>query len=189
MTPNSRVTFRNSDSGIKNATRVAFVTLGHTTTSDSIANIRALNTGTSSTVKIWEPNYDVHTADGVANAISPYGITTLSQGSGNAWVPYSGVKAAFADTLGIKREQATQTLHSEYFTDVNPDIKTVEGYTTSQTLTAANGLLAGITKMRIYMWVEGQDVDCENNASGGEISFYLQFSIVDVTITSQSQGG
>lgn len=37
-------------------------------------------------------------------------------------------------------------------------------------------LKAGITKVRIYMWVEGQDVDCENNASGGDISFNLQFS-------------
>ncbi len=178
LTKNSKVIFRNSDTGIKNATRIAFITLGHTTTSDTVANIRALNDGTSSTVKIWEPNYDVHTADGVANAVSPYGITTLAEGSGNAWVPYSGVKAEFADTLGIKREQATQTLNSSYFTDMNPDIKTVEDFDTSQALTTEGGLVSGVTKMRIYMWVEGQDVDCENNASGGEISFYLQFSIV-----------
>ncbi len=178
LTPNSKVVFRNSDSGIKNATRIAFITLGHTTTSDTVANIRALNDGASSTVKIWEPNYDVHTADGVANAVSPYGITTLAEGSGNAWVPYSGVKAEFADTLGIKREQATQALNSSYFTDVDPDIKTIEGFDASQALTAESGLQSGVTKMRIYMWVEGQDVDCENNASGGEISFYLQFSIV-----------
>ena len=30
--------------------------------------------------------------------------------------------------------------------------------------------------MRIYMWIEGQDVDCENNASGGDLTFNLQFS-------------
>ena len=177
MTPNSNVVFKNSDTGIKNAARIAFVTLGHTTTSDTIANVQALNTGTSSTVKMWEPNYDVHTGDGVANAISPYGITTLNVGANNAWVPYSGVKAAIPASANIKREQATQTLNSTYFTDVNPDIKTKEGYTDSQTLTTEGGLVAGITKMRIYMWVEGQDVDCENNASGGQITFNLQFSI------------
>ena len=27
------------------------------------------------------------------------------------------------------------------------------------------------------MWIEGQDVDCENNASGSDISFNVQFSI------------
>ena len=185
MTPNSNVVFKNSDTGIKNASRIAFVTLGHTTTADTIANIQALNTGTSSTVKIWEPNYDVHTGDGVANAISPYGITTLSIGANNAWVPYSGVKAVVPASANIKREQATQTLNSDYFTDVNPDIKTKEGYTDSQTLTTEGGLTAGITKMRIYMWVEGQDVDCENNASGGQITFNLQFSIKGDDTTTQ----
>ncbi len=198
MTPNSKVVFREDDSGIKNATRIAFITLGHTTTSDTVANIRALNDGTSSPVQIWEPNYDVHTADGVANAVSPYGITTLSEGSGNAWVPYSGLKAEFADTLGIKREQATQAAYPAYFTSFAYDASanpaqtiaydttgqnstnyfvTEEGYTTSHALTTEGGLVSGVTKMRIYMWVEGQDVDCENNASGGQISFYLQFSI------------
>ncbi len=177
LTPNSKVTYRNSDSGIKNATRVAFITLGHTTTADSVANIQALNTGTSSTVKIWEPNYDVHTANGVANAVSPYGITTLNEGANNAWVAYSGVKAAIPDTANITRENAKQSVNSTYFTDMDPDIKTKEGYTASQALTSEGGLVGGITKMRIYMWVEGQDVDCENNASGGEIRFDLQFNI------------
>ena len=37
-------------------------------------------------------------------------------------------------------------------------------------------LKAGITKMRIYMWVEGQDVDCENTASGGNIIYSLQIT-------------
>lgn len=27
------------------------------------------------------------------------------------------------------------------------------------------------------MWIEGQDVDCENNASGATVSFNLQFSL------------
>ena len=40
-------------------------------------------------------------------------------------------------------------------------------------------LSRGVTKIRIYMWVEGQDVDCENNASGGNIEFNLGFTIVE----------
>ena len=31
-------------------------------------------------------------------------------------------------------------------------------------------------KIRIYMWLEGQDVDCEDNASYGDISFKLEFT-------------
>ena len=38
-------------------------------------------------------------------------------------------------------------------------------------------LTAGITKVRVYMWIEGQDVDCENTASGTDISYNLQFTI------------
>ena len=30
--------------------------------------------------------------------------------------------------------------------------------------------------MRIYFWVEGQDVDCENNASGTGISLNIALS-------------
>jgi hypothetical protein len=36
---------------------------------------------------------------------------------------------------------------------------------------------SGITKMRIYMWVEGQDVDCENAASYDDIDFNLQLTV------------
>ena len=35
---------------------------------------------------------------------------------------------------------------------------------------------AGVTKYRIYMWVEGQDIDCENNATGSEISYKVVLS-------------
>ena len=38
-------------------------------------------------------------------------------------------------------------------------------------------LQAGITKVKVYMWVEGQDVDCENSASGSDISFSFELSI------------
>ena len=40
-------------------------------------------------------------------------------------------------------------------------------------------LTAGVTKMRIYMWIEGQDIDCENYATGASISYNLQFAITD----------
>jgi hypothetical protein len=43
------------------------------------------------------------------------------------------------------------------------------------------GLAAGITKYRIYLWVEGQDVDCENNASGTDIQYDLSFSLDPIT--------
>ena len=38
-------------------------------------------------------------------------------------------------------------------------------------------LSAGVTKVRVYYWVEGQDVDTENNASGSSMKLGLEFTI------------
>ena len=38
-------------------------------------------------------------------------------------------------------------------------------------------LLKGVTKFRIYWWVEGQDVDAENNATGTAMRLNLEFAI------------
>ena len=40
-------------------------------------------------------------------------------------------------------------------------------------------LKARITKVRMYMWIEGQDVDCEDDASGSNIAFDLQLTVKD----------
>lgn len=48
----------------------------------------------------------------------------------------------------------------------NPDTDKVEIFT----------LQPGITKIRVYCWIEGQDYDCENDASGGNIALNLQIT-------------
>ena len=42
---------------------------------------------------------------------------------------------------------------------------------------AGNALSSGVTKFRIYMWIEGQDVDCENYAANSDIEYNLSFSL------------
>ena len=44
-------------------------------------------------------------------------------------------------------------------------------------LSIPDGKTAGATKYRVYMWIEGQDIDCENNASGTDLEFNLSFSL------------
>ena len=61
-----------------------------------------------------------------------------------------------------------------YFSKVTPAYKTKN---TVEADVEMFQLKAGITKVRIYMWVEGQDVDCENTASGSNIAFDVKFSI------------
>ena len=174
ITPNSGVSTDDvADTGIKNASRIAFVDLGNTTSGDTVANIQALNgtNGTAAALHIWEPNYDSHTAAGIANARDVYG-KTVTDNSG-AIDPYAGIIAPVAKADDILLGQATQTKDSTKFKDVTIEYKTKDGFTH---YIPAFSLKSGVTKVRIYMWVEGQDVDCENNASGGNINFDLQIT-------------
>lgn len=176
FTPNTRVVATDAnDTGIKNATRMAFVILGNTTTGDTLAHIQALNAGTSAVKYIYEPNYDVHTAAAVNHAYDTYGITTTTTGA--SLLPYSGVKAPIAEANAIPEKVAGSTTHataySSYFGAVTVDYSTVAGFNTNF---SGFTLSTGITKVRVYMWIEGQDVDCENSASGGNITYGLQMT-------------
>ena len=156
-----------ADKGLQNAARVAFIDEGNIADVGDSTGAQALKGGTTSI--IWEPNYDVHTAAGVANAKEIYGLDTTTTGA--TQLSYQGIKAEFADTEGVTLKN-TNTF-SQYFQTVTPTISTVKDFDTQQTLL---NLKAGITKVRIYMWVEGQDVDCENNASGTDRSFNVQIT-------------
>lgn len=179
ITANSGVTTSDvAHTGIKNATRIAFVIEGNATNGTSLSTIQALNGGTSAPVYIWEPNYDVHSSTGVTNALETYGLTTTQTGA--ARLAYSGVKADIADSDDVALKVAAGTTHSgaypSFFSAVTPTYTTVEGFSE-----AIDGwtFAAGITKVRVYMWVEGQDVDCENSASGGNVTYKLQITSED----------
>ena len=172
ITPTSGVkTTDVTDTGIKNASRIAFVVLGNTTAGDTVANIQALNKGTASSTYIWEPNYNIHTPAGIANARDVYGKVDVT--ADHAILPYSGVISVINDSDNILLGNATQTDDATKFKDVTITYKTKANFTH---YIPAFKLSNGITKVRIYMWVEGQDVDCENNASNGNITFDLQIT-------------
>ena len=159
-----------TDTGIKNASRIGFVVLGNTTAGADLAVIQALNEGTNSSTYIWEPNYNIHTPAGIANARDVYGVTTTAD---DAILPYSGVISAINDGDNVLLGNATQTDDDTKFKDVTITYKTKANFTH---YIPAFKLSNGITKVRIYMWVEGQDVDCENNASNGNITFDLHIT-------------
>ena len=172
MTPNSNVKMVGTDQGLQNAARVGFVTEGHATAAETVENIRKLSSNDAA--KIWEPNYDVHTAAGVAAARDTYGITTTT--TGGSQLPYYGIKAAIATGDNITMQQLGTTTASPsdtFFSKVEPKWATTANNTATKEFAQ---LSAGVTKIRVYMWVEGQDVDCENSASGTDITFDLQFT-------------
>ena len=184
LTENSNVIYSGdgTSKGLENASRVAFIKEGNTVSTDSTGAL-ALAGGTSfgasnADTVIWEPNADSHTAEAAASANSTYfgGASTVTAGTGHAPITYYGVKAAIAAGDPQKLSTVnTGTPNTTYFTQM-------AGTTLKTTNAGANEvenilhLDAGITKVRVYMWVEGQDVDCDNSASGTNIQFNIEFS-------------
>lgn len=168
LTTNSNVTYTGmADKGLQNAARVAFINEGTKAVTETSAIQQALD-GTSSI--IWEPNYDVHSAESVTYAKQTYDIDTTTTGAEQ--IAYSGVSADIG--TGIKLNEANATSNGTYFKEVTPTISTKQTPAQNETFMT---LQAGITKVKVYMWVEGQDVDCQNSASGSDISFTFELSI------------
>ena len=173
-----------SDKGIKQASRVAFCLQGTKAAGTAIGDITSQKGAVSfgeegSTVYIWEPNANWHTAAAVAHARDNYGITTTVSTDGTAVDPvaYYGINQVITTPVALGD---TNNGNNDAFTAITPSYVTNSG---------ADGVIdeeenifslsAGITKARVYMWIEGQDVDCENTASGTDISFNLQFQVVE----------
>ena len=152
------------DKGLKNAARVAFVTLGNTPATSDVSTIIGLN-NPASTAIIWEPNTDQHTAMATTVA-AEYGVDI----SGSV-TQYRGINQEIAQAQDLKKIVASSTT---YTTAMSPAIQTTYSYSTYQVV--FNPLSAGVTKVRVYLWIEGQDIDCENNATGSSIQYNIQLS-------------
>ena len=170
LTSASTVTLKENTSidGLQNAARVAFINEGGVEYGSTAAAAQAKKEGTLAL--IWEPNYDTHTAAGVANAHDAYDINTTQ--SGGSKLGYLGVKAPI--TTGVP----VDSTNTSYFGSVTTQGSPASGIPSSAYIKVTD-LVAGITKVRVYMWIEGQDIDCENYATGASISYNLQFAITD----------
>ena len=176
MTGTSGVTASGTDTGIKNASRIAFIIEGSKASDANLSEIQAmaLTAGSTSGVYFWEPNYNVHKGTGIANARDVYGISITTDEANP--LAYQGVKAAIAVEDNILLGNANKTNYPTKFDDVTMTYTTKDDFDEDDVIPVFS-LPAGITKVRVYMWIEGQDVDCENNASGGNINYSLQFTI------------
>ena len=173
LTNNSKVEYLNDiGKGIANAVRIAFVNEGTVPSGSDLSTIQRLKGATPATSYIWEPNYDIHSSSAVSNARDVYGIVTTQ--TGGALLRYDGVINEIAKSNNITLREANSTSHPSLFKTVNVDYSTVKDFTGNKEVFTLQG---GITKIRIYMWIEGQDVDCENDASYDDIQFNIQLTV------------
>lgn len=170
LTENSGVTFADSDRGLQNSARIAFIEEGNVADASQETVIRPKMEGTSAL--IWEPNNDIHNNNAITHANQNYG-QTIKDGQ---VVPYVGVAQAIADGIELPE---TITADGTNFKDVTVDMQSGNTTPIGEEGLDFITLQPGVTKIRVYMWIEGQDYDCENGASGSEITFDMEFAIKD----------
>ena len=158
---------------LENAARIAVYPGGVCPASDvelnNGANVRSTARGTNLTATIWEPNCEVHNQKSIDNA-ALYGVTLAN---GDVVSSYDGVKTAFALTDQVLLYQADSSHYNGKFGAVST-VKTRKTETPDILLAP---LAAGATRFRVYMWIEGQDYDCQNYASGMDLLYNLSFSL------------
>ncbi len=139
--------------GLEWASRIGFLYQG--TQSDyEASDARALFDGTSADQTIFEPNARTHTVLAISAGANPGQVET-----------YYGVKAAGE---GLHFDDPLWGDFDEFFEEVTT--LTVDTDDPPYQIIEANRLFtigAGISKVRIYIWIEGQDIDCENSISHG----------------------
>ena len=153
--------------GIENSVRVAFAEIGRvkatTTDVDTITGIKC-NPGTNSEVtgicrdaQIWEPNDTKH----VENAINWYKTSCLKRNSAD-FSNYDGEDYnGWTGTIATQADDGKLYAYP-YFTDT---MKNYEGVKRPTFITLAPN---SITKVRVYVYIEGQDVDNYDFASLGK---------------------
>ena len=152
--------------GTENAIRVAFVKEGNVSSATDVSGAQRLMEGNEAI--IWEPNNDAHNRHAIESASALYGVNLAPN---TVIGSYYGVNSPIPEKVNVN---ITST-NPAYFSLVTPNFASgTAGLTQNQSLGIFN---KGITKIRIYLWLEGQDYDCEDNSSGGSISFNLNFTL------------
>ena len=158
-----------ANTGLENSVRVGFALYPNTATFTAGQSAIAALTG-SPLVSIWEPNYSNHITEVSTND------KRIGGASGDTNFKTFGLISALSGTLeGINGTAATT------FMEETKTVRTPGKLIADTNLTAVNAAetqlqLPGnsISKLRVYIWLEGQDPDCIDTASTGK---YLDFLI------------
>lgn len=157
--------------GIENSVRFAFLVEGNVGDKTSSVMAQNLNNATTDTTYIWEPNYDSHSVNGIKNALEVYGLNINN--SDGKQILYDGLISNISKNNSVLLGNANAAKYPNLFKRVNVDFLTKKEFKENIEMFTLN---PGITKVRIYIWIEGQDVDCENKSAIGDIEFNFQLT-------------
>ena len=174
-----------NDKGLQNAARIAFIVEGNVDTSQTedastAVQNKIYNQADADCGKyLWEPNSNTHTTNAKNQALDGRDTPkyTAEEQAANP-VPYSGVKTAIEEKDDMLLANANVAGNTSFFAAMTPTLFTDTGFTQRQKLMT---IKPGYTKVRAYMWIEGQDMDCYTGASGTYLDFNLKFEVDTVT--------
>ena len=148
-------TTEGSGNSINTALRVAFSPLGNVAIGTDAATATALNTFVSGQTVSYEVDSVNRSDDASVIGIQSGALETkyMQSLTGNGTTAVNGVVNAGTDIKGTAVKD-TDDASAKVFE-----------------------LKAGITKVRVYIWVEGQDVDCLNSVAGAALTANLKFTI------------
>lgn len=170
----SEATAAKMNTGLENSVRVALVQ--YDATEEFLATgaeARAIAPNGNETVAIWEPNYRLHSEYIVRNDSR---VTALVEQI-DTYAIRDKVNGAVPTEIQDITDNTDPALYNVYTNKVaqeedvaNQKLGTTEVTTLKQIDGTTNMSLAPntITKVRCYIWLEGQDLDCTNLASTGE---------------------
>lgn len=182
----------NESSGLQNTIRVAFARYGAGESGTGVVSADA-NQATAladtksqeiTSVAIWEPNHNAHTEHIITNIgkLFPEGTNPLPA-STTATATSFFTKTLSKDTTSLDNvfdwSNATLGTPNTIQTTSNDDVKpyTVEGVQNLKDIDGETDFTLAansITRLRVYIYLEGQDPDCDNSASrGGGIEINL----------------
>lgn len=165
----SKVEYFGDYPGVENSVRFAFLIEGNSQDYNA-KTIQNMSNATQNTTYIWEPNANVHTQNGIKNAKKVY---NLDINENNMQILYDGIVSEIKKRDKIVLSNATESKNPNLFKRVDVDYATIKEFEEDIPMFNIN---EGITKIRVYIWIEGQDVDCENNSAVGNINFNFQFT-------------
>lgn len=169
--------------GLEYSSRVGVLLYGNTisTSAQNQYDICNLAVG-SSKFAIWEPNYQLHISDTDAmdNRINGSTDPYLTYAVKNDQVAASITDVTDnTDTTNLAVVKTTYSTVGELTADTNLNDAST-GTVSDNTVTGATALTLprnAVSRAKIYIWLEGQDPDCNDYASaGGGLDFVIKFT-------------
>lgn len=154
---------KNAMSGVMNSMRFGFVKVGTVSNKADTNTIQNIQCNNDCQMVLYEPNSTLHSETSITKA-KEYGVTLVDG-------IYSPSYAITAEGKGLEyangQEGTGLALDAEHFALQN----TIKDFSAS-----IFSLPNGITKLRVYIWIEGQDIDSlETSSRGANVDIAINF--------------